>query len=93
MARNRRLGRIAVSILSGRGIARRTGRTPGTDELTKSVIGFRYLVNEPGEGVTVRDVGRITYGDLEQTIVAWQAGKHDLALDAQFQPTFCAALA
>ena len=67
-------------------------RTPGTDEFTKSVVGFRYLVNEPGVGVTIRDVGRITYGDLEQTIVSWQAGEHDLALDDQLQPTFCAAL-
>jgi hypothetical protein len=68
-------------------------RTPGTDEFIKTVVGFRYLVNEPGVGVTIRDVGRITYGDLEQTIIRWQAGEHDLALDDQFQPTFCAALA
>ena len=51
------------------------------------------MVNEPGVGVTIRDVGRITYGDLEQTIVLWQAGEHDLALDAAFEPTFCSALA
>jgi hypothetical protein len=68
-------------------------RIPGTDEFTKTITGFRYMVNEPGAGVTIRDVGRITYGDLEQTIVLWQAGKHDLALDAAFEPTFCAALA
>jgi hypothetical protein len=68
-------------------------RTPGTDEFTKTITGFRYMVNEPGVGVTIRDVGRITYGDLEQTLVLWQAGKHDLALDAAFEPTFCAALA
>jgi hypothetical protein len=68
-------------------------RIPGTDEFTKTIDGFRYLVNEPGVGVTIRDVGRITYGDLEQTIVLWQAGEHDLALDAAFEPTFCSALA
>ena len=68
-------------------------RVPGTDEFTKEISGFRYFVNEPGLGVTIRDVGRITYGDLEQTIVLWQAGKHDLALDAAIEPTFCAALA
>jgi hypothetical protein len=68
-------------------------RIPGSDEFTKTITGFRYLVNEPGVGVTIRDVGRITYGDLEQTIVLWQAGEHDLALDAEFEPTFCAALA
>jgi hypothetical protein len=68
-------------------------RIPGTDEFTKTIVGFRYMVNEPGVGVAVRDVGRITYGDLEQTIILWQAGEHDLALDEAFQPTFCAALA
>jgi len=66
---------------------------PGTDEATKTVVGFRYMVNKPGVGVTVRDVGRITYGDLEQTIVLWQAGEHDLALDSSIEPTFCAVLA
>jgi hypothetical protein len=68
-------------------------RIPGTDEFTKTIDGFRYMVNEPGVGVTIRDVGQITYGDLEQTIVLWQAGEHDLALDAAREPTFCAALA
>ena len=68
-------------------------RIPGTDEFMKTIVGFRYLVNEPGVGATVRDVGRIVYGDLEQTIVLWQAGEHDLALDAAIEPTFCAALA
>jgi hypothetical protein len=66
---------------------------PGTDEARKTITGFRYLVNEPGMGVTIRDVGRIEYGDLEQTLVEWQAGEHDLALDAAFEPTFCGALA
>ena len=51
------------------------------------------MVNEPGVGATIRDVGRIVYGDLAQTIVLWEAGKHDLALDEAFQPIFCAALA
>jgi hypothetical protein len=68
-------------------------RIPGTDEFTKEITGFRYFVNEPGRGVTIRDVGRITYGDLENTILLWQAGKHDLALNAAIEPTFCAALA
>jgi hypothetical protein len=68
-------------------------RITGTDEFTKTITGFRYLVNEPGTGVIVRDVGRIVYGDLDQTIVQWQAGKHDLALDEQFEALFCDALA
>jgi hypothetical protein len=68
-------------------------RIPGTEQFIKTITGFRYMVNEPGKGVTIRDVGRITYGDLEQTIVLWQAGKHDLALDEAFEPIFCGALA
>ncbi|HZD18476.1 MAG TPA: hypothetical protein VE669_10075 [Actinomycetota bacterium] len=68
-------------------------RIPRTDDFTKTIVGFRYLVNEPGAGVTIRDVGRITYGDLEQTVVLWQAGDHDLALESAFVPTFCDALA
>jgi hypothetical protein len=68
-------------------------RDPSTGDFIKTITGFRYLVNEPGAGVTVRDVGRITYGDLEQTIVLWEAGHHDLALDAQIEESFCSALA
>jgi hypothetical protein len=68
-------------------------RIASTDEFTKTIVGHRYMVTEPGLGVTIRDVGRIVYGDLEQTIVLWQAGEHDLALDAAIEPTFCAALA
>jgi hypothetical protein len=66
---------------------------PGTDEATKTIVGYRYLVNDPGVGATIRDVGRIAYGDFEQTIILWQAGEHDLALDSEIGPTFCAALA
>ena len=68
-------------------------RIPGTDEYTKTVVGFRYMVNEPGAGATIRDVGRIGYGDLEQSIIDFQAGRHDLALDDALWPTFCSALA
>jgi hypothetical protein len=68
-------------------------RIPGTDDFNKTITGFRYMVNEPGTGVTIRDVGRIKYADLDQTIVSWEAGEHDLALDEQFTPVFCAALA
>ena len=67
-----------------------TGSVGGS---TKTITGYRYMVNEPGVGALIRDVGRITYGDLEQTIVLWQAGEHDLALAEAFQPTFCGALA
>ncbi len=65
----------------------------GTDQFTKTVVGFRYMVNERGLGATIRDVGRISYADIEQTIVSFQAGRHDLALDEALWPTFCRALA
>lgn len=64
----------------------------GTDIWEKTVTGFRYMVNVPGEGLTIRDVGSITYGDLEQTLVLAESGHHDLAYDADFQPIFCGAL-
>ena len=64
----------------------------GTEQFTKTITGFRYLVDEPGTGVTIRDVGRIVYGDLEQTILLWEAGGHDLVFDSQFDGVFCGAL-
>ncbi|HEX8939817.1 MAG TPA: hypothetical protein VF763_06600 [Candidatus Limnocylindrales bacterium] len=59
---------------------------------SKTITGFRYMVTEPGTGVTIRDVGRIVYGDLEQTVELWAAGKHDLVYESQFDGVFCAAL-
>lgn len=67
--------------------------SPSTDTYEKTITGFRYMVNEPGTGVTIRDVGRIRYGDLEQTIILWEAGEHQLALEEQFTPLFCEELA
>ena len=64
----------------------------GTDEFTKTITGFRYMVDEPGTGVTISDVGRIAYGDLEQTVELWEAGQHDLVYDSQFDGVFCTAL-
>jgi hypothetical protein len=29
--------------------------TPGTDDGTKTIVGFRYMVNEPGSGATIRE--------------------------------------
>jgi len=65
---------------------------PGTDQFEKSISGYRYFVNVSGEGVALRDVGRITYGDLEQTMLLWKAGKHDIEYDANLQPLFCGLL-
>lgn len=90
---------VMTNTVSGRSIVVRASfqefiePVPGTDQFTRTIVGHRYLVNEPGVGVTIRDVGRITYGDLEQTIVLLQAGEHDLALEAAIGTTFCDALA
>ena len=65
---------------------------PGSDNFTKTIVGHRYMVNEPGSGVTIRDVGRISYAEVEQLHVTFQAGKHDLALDEALWGTFCGAL-
>lgn len=59
-------------------------RIPGTDGYTKEISGFRYLVNEPGQGVTLQEVGRVVYGDLDQTTVLFQAGKHQVLLWEDF---------
>jgi hypothetical protein len=66
-------------------------RVPGTDQYTKTITGFRYLINEPGVGVEVQEVGRIIYADLEQTLATWQAGKHELVYDMDFA-VFCELL-
>ncbi len=67
-------------------------RITGTDEFDRTVTGFRYLVNEPGQGVTIRDVGRIVYDDLTEQTWTDVAGQHDLADGAAIGPTFCGAI-
>ncbi len=65
---------------------------PGTDQITVAIRGFRYLVNEPGRGVLVQEVGRIVYGEpTEETILAI-AGQHDMPLGSQVEPVLCNAL-
>jgi len=66
---------------------------PGTDEFSKTVVGFRYMVNEPGSGTTIKEVGKISFADLQQLVVTFQAGKHDLALDEALLGAFCTTLA
>jgi hypothetical protein len=68
-------------------------RIAGTDAFDRTVTGFRYMVNEPGEGITIRDVGRIVYDDLTEQTWRDLAGKHDLADGARIEPTFCGAIA
>lgn len=52
-------------------------RIPGTNEFTRTVTGFRYLVNKPGEGAVIRDVGRIVYDNLDESSWRDLAGQHD----------------
>ena len=68
-------------------------RIPGTDEFDRTVTGFRYLVNVPGEGVTIKDAGRIVYEDLNESTWRDLAGRHDFADGTLVEPTLCAALA
>ena len=68
-------------------------RIPGTDEFDRTVTGFRYMVNQPGAGVTIKDAGRIVYEDLNESTWRDLAGRHDFADGALIGPTLCAALA
>lgn len=68
-------------------------RVAGTDSFTRTITGFRYLVTRPGEGIVLRDVGRIAYATPDQLEVSFSAGVHDLAYDADIEPAFCALLA
>jgi hypothetical protein len=68
-------------------------RIPGTDEFDRTITGFRYMVNEPGDGVTIQEVGRIVYDNLDETSWHDVAGQHDLADVTLNEPTMCAALA
>ena len=53
-------------------------RVPGTDEFTLTIVGHRYMVNQPGLGVTVQEVGRIIYADPSEETILAMAGQHDL---------------
>jgi hypothetical protein len=68
-------------------------RNPGTDTFKVAITGFRYFVNRAGEGVVLRDVGRIVYATQFQEDVLFSAGAHQLAYDPDIEPAFCAALA
>jgi len=64
----------------------------GTDTFTRTITGFRYMVNEPGSGVTLQEVGRIVYAPNVQTVLAL-AGQHDLIDDDAVEPALCALVA
>jgi hypothetical protein len=68
-------------------------RVPGTDTFTREITGFRYFVNSAGEGVVLRDVGRIVYTSREQQEVLFSAGSHPLAFEADVEAALCEALA
>lgn len=61
-----------------------------TDTLT--VVGFRYLVNEAGDGVTVQEVGRIVYADRTEQEVISMTGQHELYSEELIGPALCGEL-
>ena len=66
---------------------------PDSDDFAVTVRGFRYLVNVPGSGVTVQEVGRITYEDAALEVALAQAGQHDLPAGSLVESALCSALA
>ena len=66
---------------------------PERGEYTVTVVGHRYLANEPGSGVTVQEVGRIVYADPSEQAILTMAGQHDLAQATRIEPVFCGRLA
>lgn len=67
-------------------------RVGDTDVFDVTITGFRYMVNEPGAGVTVQEVGRIVYSDFTEEDVVSMAGQHDLYDGRTVGPTFCDAI-
>jgi hypothetical protein len=67
-------------------------RIPGTDEFTRTVTGFRYIVNQPGSGAVIREVGRVVYDQLDETTWSFLAGHHDWVDNALIEPGICAEL-
>ncbi len=64
-------------------------RIADTDEFNRTVTGFRYVVNQPGSGIVVKDVGRVVYDDLDETTWSFLAGHHDWLDKALIEPGIC----
>jgi hypothetical protein len=65
----------------------------GDDEWRVTVRGHRYMVNEPGAGLVIADVGRIVYGNLDEDLVLSAAGRHELAQPTEVEPRLCTVVA
>ncbi|MBT2523032.1 hypothetical protein [Arthrobacter sp. ISL-28] len=61
-----------------------------TGQLT--VVGFRYIANESGDGTTLQEVGRIVYSDQTERDVVSKAGQHQVFTEDLFGPALCDAL-
>jgi hypothetical protein len=57
-----------------------------------TIVGFRYVVNEVGGGVTVQEVGRIVYADRTEQEILSMAGHHDISNWDLIGPVLCGAL-
>lgn len=64
-------------------------RIPGTDTFDRTITGFRYIVNQPGSGAVVQEVGRVVYDDLEETSWSFLAGQHDWVDGSLIEPGIC----
>jgi hypothetical protein len=64
-------------------------RIPGTDDFNRTVTGFRYIVNQPGSGAVIQEVGRVTYDNLDETSWSFLAGQHDWVDQALIEPGIC----
>ena len=58
-----------------------------------TITGYRYLVTEPGTGVTVQEVGRIVYTDETEQEILNEAGQHNVTSEEEIGSAFCGALA
>ena len=67
----------------------RHDRIPGTDEFNRTVTGFRYIINQPGSGAVIKEVGRVTYDNLDETSWSFLAGQHDWVDQALIEPGIC----
>lgn len=59
---------------------------------TVTITGFRYLVTEPGAGVTVQEVGRIVYTDQTEQEILSEAGQHNVTSEEEIGREFCGSL-
>lgn len=83
-----------TNLTTGKTIAVRAHFVQTLDARTGSltIVGFRYLVSEVGDGVTVQEVGRIVYADETEQDLLSMAGQHHIYSFDLIGPVLCGAL-